>query len=176
MKITIEHLQSLLKNQGAKAVTLFARAAVAEHNRSSNEFLFLAIWSEHLEMLGALLEAGLDVNVFNRVGATPLYYASAVGFPDREQKQHRVCELLIQRGADVNLQHRIVFDAPPKILNGDTALMVAARTGAISIVKLLLSSGAKPLLKDDQGFCAYDHALRSGKSEISKLLKPTPSQ
>ena len=80
-----------------------------------------------------LLDHGLNVNVaFPRdesefSGMTALMVASMHSYPE-------LVEVLIKRGADVNLKRYV----------GDTALMLAARSGNVKTVTALLRAGANP--------------------------------
>jgi hypothetical protein len=175
MKPTEKQLIQLYEIGGRTGVVELVRRFLSEHNSRSSDVLFLMQWCDHIPLLEAVLEANPDVNVTNSVGATPLYYAAAVGFRDLEECQRRVCELLIDKGADVNRRHRIRFEAPPRVLDGDTALMTAARTNATSIVELLLAKGADPFLKDGGGLRALEHAVRRGSKEAASILKRAES-
>lgn len=172
MKDLRQRLTDILESQGTEAVSAFVTTGITDGKFSSADILFMAYWSEHTRLLEAILNSSIDVNVTNGAGATALYYAASVGFSDREKRQHRVCELLIQKGAQVNRTHKIVFKAPPRVVVGETALMAAAGTNAVSIIKLLLANGADPSIKDKNGFDAYQHAVQQGKTEAAIVLKP----
>lgn len=58
-----------------------------------------AVWNKDLESITILLEYGVDPNTFNTAGKSPLYYASL-------QDQCAIFELLVKKGADVNLQDK----------------------------------------------------------------------
>jgi len=73
-----------------------------------------------------IIDAGADVNTQNRVGWTPLIFASYNGHKD-------VVKLLLDNGADVNAKTNI----------GLTALMWASHNGHKDVVKLLKKYGAK---------------------------------
>ncbi len=49
-------------------------------------------------------------------------------------------------------------------------LALDLRPTAPTIVKLLLSAGADPYLKDAKGFTAHDWALDTGKKDIEAIL------
>ena len=70
-------------------------------------------------------------------------------------------ELLIKRGADVNLAD----------VDGVTPLMEAAGTGATEIVRMLLEHGADANLKDADGRTAADIAKKKRKTQALSLLK-----
>jgi ankyrin repeat protein len=79
-----------------------------------------------VEMVTFLLENGAEVNAaIDKDQITPLHKAVRKGLFD-------VCELLINRGADVNL----------KTAKGETALDIAREEGNENIVELLIRNGA----------------------------------
>ena len=69
--------------------------------------------------------------------------------------------LSIEQGADLNA----------KANDGTTALMNAAYTGNIDIVKMLLKAGAEVNVKAHNGYTALMIAKRKGHREIINLLK-----
>src|SRR5262245_18067518 len=68
-----------------------------------------------------LIRAGAKVNAANRDGATPLQLAALNG-------SAAMIEKLVKAGADPNA---------PLSSSGDTALMLAARTGTVDAIKVL---------------------------------------
>jgi hypothetical protein len=54
--------------------------------------------------------------------------------------------------------------------NGSTPLMMAAMYGTPQAVKLLVESGADPLLKNQQGLTAIDFARRASRMDAIDLL------
>ena len=76
----------------------------------------------------SLIRAGADVNAANRYGVTPLSLAAGEG-------NARVLDALFKAGADAR-------KADAALHEGRTLLMLAARTGNVDALKLLLSHGA----------------------------------
>jgi ankyrin repeat protein len=70
--------------------------------------------------------------------------------------------LLLDRGADPNTRGT---------LEGFTALMTAAAEGQLDVVRLLLSRGADPSVKDEDGDTAMSFALEKGHPEVAELLR-----
>lgn len=69
---------------------------------------------------------------------------------------------LLNKGVAINAQDNTV---------GDTMLILAARSGHIDIIKMLLEKGADMHIPDWDGETALLNALRSGKFEAAQLLK-----
>lgn len=70
-------------------------------------------------------------------------------------------QLLIERGADVNLKDK----------RGTSPIMTAAREGHVAVVKLLLDKGADPNGKNKDGESAISRAAAEGHAEIEAILK-----
>jgi len=88
--------------------------------------LHWAAYREDLEIASALVQAGANVNVANRLNAvTPLLIASNTG-------NAAILDLLLKAGADANLANS----------HGTTPLMLAAASGKAEAVKTLLDHGA----------------------------------
>lgn len=79
-----------------------------------------------LERVRALLEAGTPVDAANSYGATALGYAADKGYLE-------IVRLLIQRGADVNVEDTFYHATP---------VVWASYNGHTAVVRLLLESGA----------------------------------
>jgi len=75
----------------------------------------------------SLIRAGSDVNAVSRYGVTPLSLAAAGG-------NARLLDMLFKSGADARKADVALHD-------GRTLLMLAARTGNLDAVRLLLSNG-----------------------------------
>lgn len=134
----------------------------------------------------AMLDTGLDPNVRDAAGYTPLIAAARVG-------NVATIRLLTSRGADPNLRDaavnswtpllHAVHKAQPKSIAalldaganpnatdayGTTPLMMAAGYGYTDIVKLLLARGANPRLSMRDGVTAIDLA-RSGVPDVDRF-------
>lgn len=57
--------------------------------------------------------------------------------------------------------------------NQNTALIVAAKEDNVATVRLLLSFGADPSMRDINGMTAYDHAVENQFTNIASLLTST---
>lgn len=71
-----------------------------------------------------------------------------------------IANILIEHGANLNIQHR----------NGGTALMFATMFDRNDLVKLMLQHGADRTIMDSKGLMAIDHAGLQGNKEAVDLL------
>ncbi|MBN1560688.1 TonB family protein [candidate division KSB1 bacterium] len=107
-----------------------------------------------VEIVQLLLDAKVDVNRAEPTNKhNPLLKAVMFNRPE-------IVELLIARGAKVDVTDKF----------GNTALMLASRSGAIDIVELLIEKGAKVNSKTLIGHTALLYALEFGQPEIAKIL------
>jgi ankyrin repeat protein len=110
-------------------------------------------------MVRRLLEAGLPVDDAYLGSAPALIMAVA-------NKRLENAEILLQHGADVDALH------PPHGKYPDhTALTKAADDGDVEAVKLLLSHGADPRLKNGLGLTPLFYAEINGDAEMLRLLR-----
>ncbi|BFZ21689.1 hypothetical protein BsWGS_24728 [Bradybaena similaris] len=160
-------------------------------------FLISAVKKGNLDIIGQILDAGVDVNEADSSGQTPLTAA----------RNRAVAEFLIQRGADVNqmvnngsglmsqlryvIEYRKYANASVVELckcliengamvncrdrGGFTPLMMAAcQDDCVSMIEMLLDNGADVTAKDNRGNTALLLAARNGCSKnTSCLLKFT---
>ena len=113
--------------------------------------LMLAAYLEQEAMLSALIagHAKLDQD-----GWTALHYAAVVG-------NEAIMKILLEHGAQVNA-------LTP---NQMTPLMLAARRGLVSPLRLLLEQGAQRDFKSVEGMTAYDFALAAEQRAAQEILK-----
>lgn len=131
---------------------LLSRAAtrVEIRNPSDESPLMLAALKGNAALCLQLISRDADVN---KPGWAPLHYAATGGHTE-------VIRLLLEN-------HAYIDAASP---NGSTPLMMAAMYGTAGAVKLLLESGADPLLKNVQGLTAIDFAMRVQKNESVEII------
>ena len=123
----------------------------AESRTASDESpLMIAALNGLDDLCRALIAKGADVN---KPGWTALHYASTRGHLD-------IIRLLLDNHAYIDAE------SP----NGTTPLMMAAFYGTPSAVKLLLESGADPLLKNVQGLTAIDFATRANRGDAAEII------
>ncbi|XP_055354548.1 serine/threonine-protein phosphatase 6 regulatory ankyrin repeat subunit B-like isoform X2 [Paramacrobiotus metropolitanus] len=117
--------------------------------------LHLAIEYGKPAVVETVLGAGASVHTKGgKIGETPLHIAARV--PNGEQST----QLLIKSGAEVNA----------KLENGETALHVAARSGAMKMVQMLLHEQASPMAVGAAGETPFHAAVRACHYDIAKEL------
>jgi len=111
-------------------------------------------------LLDALLQHNADVNISNRLGETPLMWASKNDFARMENFQIR----LLEEGSDVAVKDK----------DGNTALHYAAanqsNSGAKSCAEMLLEFGADANAINNAGKTAMDYAIAINNEPLVKLL------
>jgi ankyrin repeat protein len=122
--------------------------------------MFAAIEAGNVAIVNALLDAGASLSASNDMKDTPLHAAVVTG-------SEAVIRTLIARGAAINAQ----VERKKHQYDGRTPLMNAAAGNNLTIVKLLLESGADPFLKDSAGFTALRFAEIFGKRTANYLRK-----
>ena len=110
----------------------------------SERALFDAAEVGNIDAVKQHLAAGMDVNVKNEAGVTPLHLAALMGHKE-------IAELLIAKGADVNETDS----------DGKTPLSSAAYSGRKEIAELLIAEGADVNAKDKDGATPLNWASAS---------------
>ncbi|MCJ1463945.1 hypothetical protein MMC07_002555 [Pseudocyphellaria aurata] len=105
-----------------------------------------------------LLKDGVDINMRDEHGMTPLHHA--VCSNSVEDRRVSMARLLLDNGAEIN----------SKDAGGITELHLAARSGDEKVVELLLMHEAKIEAKDNNGFTALHWAVRDRQRTMVQLL------
>jgi ankyrin repeat protein len=130
--------------------------------------LIFAIINGHFDLAAVLVDKGANVNVADRTGASPLYSAvdmhtmpTTFGRPDLTPAivagSVGAIKMLLAHGADPNarLKDKIVKrqynPGDPRLGEGATPFMRAARGGDVAVMRLLLQAGADPALVQKNG-------------------------
>jgi uncharacterized protein len=149
--------------------------------------LFLALRGESHQVAAALLaHPKVDIDAVNPHGETPVMMAALRG-------NLALTRQLLDRGARIardgwNPLHYAASGPEPKVVallldrgapidarspNGTTALMMAARYGAIDAADLLVKRGADRNLRNDRGLTAVEFATAANRDELAqRLAKP----
>jgi ankyrin repeat protein len=112
-----------------------------------------AVRTKNAFEMEAALSEGIDVDVRDKLGETPLHVAAVMGYKEAST-------LLIESGADVNAQDE----------RGLTPLHAAAWMGHEEIVALLIAKGAEINAKGDGGVAALHTAALAGRQNTVSVL------
>jgi len=128
------------------------------------------------------------INQTNTSGYTPLHLAvafAASGVPQDQEASLKMVELLVEKGADINVYTEVDQENGTKKVIGEPALNIAIKVdffkeGSLPIFDYLLSKGANMNLKDSQGETAL-HILARRTDEaavymVTKLLERADSK
>jgi cytohesin len=110
------------------------------------------------EVVELLLKAGVEVDIQDKDGDSPLHWA-ADGHPD-------VVEFLLSHGADPNSRDQ----------DGETPLHEAAGGGLQKVVEILLDKGADPNAKDNRGRTPMQRASENEHQELAVFLRSKSKQ
>ena len=152
----------------AARVLIDAKADLNLTDPDGTSALMVAVINGHYDVAEILLERGADPNLPDRTGMTPLYaavdmhtLAFTFGRPDLTQRTVEgtvgMIQTLLLYGADPNarLKTRIlkrVYNAgDPRLGEGATPLMRAARGGDAPVMRMLIDGGADPGLLQANG-------------------------
>jgi ankyrin repeat protein len=157
--------------------------------------LIMALLNGKYDAAAALIEAGADVNLSDRLGRVPLYSAvddhtmpvSNRPSPKEVDEVHSsldIIKLLLAKGAEVNLQlknaqpYRTKLDrgTDGMLGAGTTPLIRAAKAADHVAMKLLFEKGADPNLMNRNGVTALMAAAGVGTSDADTTgrVKPQP--
>jgi uncharacterized protein len=152
------------------------------------EELFNAVKHNDIQSVQSLLKSGVEVNVLDEAGQTPLMWAT-------ERKNIGMAKLLIDKGANVNavglrvasgatalslaaingtaplVRFLIERGADIKAQPGDkTLLSWAAGFGHEDVVSVLLDAGADPKIQDVKGVGVLQEAVLGGNPRVVEIL------
>lgn len=163
-------------------------ADVNRANDNGGTPIMYAVLSGEPGTVSLLLDHGAAVNAVAENGWTALMIASVKGYVD-------VARLLLEHGAQPNQADvyswtplmRAVYEQRTKMArllveqvrtrinqrgeNGVTALHLAVAKGDPGLVKLLLSHGADPGIKDNSDRTAIDFAKRNNSLDLLRLME-----
>ncbi|PSN55821.1 hypothetical protein C0J52_02473 [Blattella germanica] len=124
------------------------------------DFFKTQILNNNITVIEEMISSGLDVNLQDQEGITPLQMAAAYG-------NNRIIELLIFNNAEIDKANNI----------GWTPLMHAVRNGHSSAVKILLRHGANINLRNGMGASVHSLAVASGNYlTVEHIMTAIPLQ
>ena len=138
--------------------------AMSEHS-SGNEVklpgstLLAAIRSGFVDGVALLLKNNLDLKFQDEDGQTPLFIATRFGFVD-------CVKLLLHASHNQNM----TLDTP-ELGRGWTPLTMAATSGNLIIVQLLVDAGANQKFRDYRGLTAREQAGYRGFLKVAEVLE-----
>ncbi len=147
-------------SQASKPVEAIAEAAAKPKPLTVHKThrIHLAVKTGTIKSVKKHLDAGVDVNVKDAGGQTPLHWAV-------EEGHKEIAELLITKGADVNANNYGEW----------TPLHTAADIGHKEIIELLIAKGADVNAKITsgpiQGYTPLYLAIINNKTETASLLR-----
>jgi len=141
------------KDQTGFEKFLLENADIEIQDSNGRTPLLVAAQSDNTQALSRLLEAGASPLSKDKMGQTALHLAVNGSI--------KLSSLLIKAKADVNAKN----------VGGVTPLMLAAGTGKMELVKLLLSAGARPDMKDYRGRSVVDWASQEQHLDVVKQLE-----
>ncbi|WP_204150095.1 ankyrin repeat domain-containing protein [Leptolyngbya sp. CCY15150] len=158
------------------AIELLARAGAdvdltGKEQMSFGSALLAASELGYLEICRLLIDCGADVNLHGKgtllpgtlnlsyVGTSPLHRAA-------EKGHSTIVKLLLEHGANPN----VLIEPIPFLMNLDTPIAAAARTGKLETLQTLLKGGADIDFMHPIGFSALHEAVRFSHLEAVKLL------
>jgi hemoglobin len=131
---------------------------LAERRFAGRTLLHFAAGAGCLEMVALLLRLGVDPDVQDAGGHTPLYrVANECGSGAGPE----IVRALVRAGADVNACAGVTRA---------TALHMAARRGFVEIARALIECGAKIDARDRKGDTPLQRAVNCRKGAVAKLL------
>lgn len=145
-----------------------------------------------------LLDKGVDVNLYDTYGKTPLMLiSSGYSYPNldffnrlidegaiidaQDRNKNTALMIAIMNEQHEDYEHKFVLNVIDILMDeganinlqnkdGNTPLMLAVKFDHLDIVKKLLKSGADLDLKNNDGKTALDEAIKVGNQEIIDIL------
>jgi ankyrin repeat protein/tRNA A-37 threonylcarbamoyl transferase component Bud32 len=141
---------SISQNPAAKPPAAGSRSLSSKMDADA---FFEAIRQGDIAKINLGLVQGIDVNMQDKYGETPLHEASLKGFAE-------IVEMLVRKGANVNAIEK----------DGWTSLHLAAQEGKTVTAGLLIKSGADVNIKNNDGFTPLHLAIYFGQKNTAEVL------
>lgn len=112
-----------------------------------------AVISGSVNVLGTLIDRGLDIHHVNTEGLRPLHLAV-------QNDNLQIIRALLDRGIDINDHYQ----------DGNTILHFAVKSGKLKVVKELIAKGAEITVVNGEGRTAMDLALSLENDDITVAI------
>ncbi|CAG9336293.1 unnamed protein product [Blepharisma stoltei] len=156
------------------------------HEKVNASILFRAVLEENIKLVNFLLSKGVNPNITNNIGETPLHHAA-------DNSLLEIATNLIHYSADPNSEtidgetplHNAAFRGDKNMVEllllcssdpnkknnflGRTPLHYAAECNSADCIKLLLESFADKSIKDNDGNSPYDLAFNAKIKELLEI-------
>jgi cytohesin len=162
------------------------RAELMNKKPPSKRSFFEAVKRDDIIAVKALIAAGVDVNVSDKSGETPLHLSAVRGY-------YEITSLLIDEGANVNARdgreltplhaaawggHKdtaalLIANGAEVDARGDkgvTPLIVSTLSGRNATMELLINNGANLNARNESGMTPLHAAARTGQKKAVELL------
>ncbi|KAK3599325.1 hypothetical protein CHS0354_009809 [Potamilus streckersoni] len=140
-------------------VALFLIAEGADVNKIPtrkihNSCLHVSCQFGQAQVVDALLETDLQIDMKNKNCVTPLHFALMF-------KKEKIAKKLIEKGCDINLSSGRLDKTP---------LHLSSEMGLGNITEMILEKGADPMAKDKKGHSPMHYASMYGHKDIVMML------
>ena len=149
------------------ALGLLVTQGCSVFTQSPSSPLHAAAWRGDVALVQQLVQQGADVNTPDAAGFTPLYWAAQGGHRigphlcgTEDPERVRIVSALLDLGANPNLPDR--RPRRPGGSSGWTPVFVALHHQQFASAALLLSRGADPNVRSDQGMTVMEMATVEG--------------
>ncbi|KAI1702497.1 ankyrin repeats (3 copies) domain-containing protein [Ditylenchus destructor] len=119
-----------------------------------SSMLEVAVENNSAEVVGLLIERGLDVNEKDFNQSSPLHGAAFHGYKE-------MAEILVGKGADVNASNRY----------NRTPLHEAVENNRAAVVKILVDNGANAQITDQKGYTPFHYAQLLHLNDVEEILR-----
>ncbi|GBU28778.1 ankyrin domain-containing protein [Treponema sp. R8-4-B8] len=157
ISVTNDSLSQCVAEDKAEEVSLFLAAGFSPDTKDKKGVPLISIAARNgqLNTLELLLKSGAQVNLIAEDRGSTALFDSAL------EKNKDMVKILIEAGADVNIQSK----------DGQTALVVVVGAGDEAIVEMLVKAGADPDIKDALGVSARKYATIFGNKNMLAMFE-----
>lgn len=148
-------------------IDIYRQLEINKKDEDGNTPFMHAVMDGNIDLVSYLINLGVDVNIQNNDGKTPLIIVAEWDADmedlDNLTTVNMIMYMLLNAGANTNIQD----------IYGKTALFRAAEYGdkfSTYVTKLLLSAGANPNVQDTLGNTALMISAENGCDESNKII------